>query len=124
MSKKPVKISPIMTPIRKAGSTVHGGEPSEFEAVVAPGIGITVKKIAGHNAGIEKTFVMGDLAEYDSYNLSYYGKIVSITDKAVTIQKAHGGQKHRLNLYTFARRNYAFNADKTAKSNLEEMMYL
>ena len=51
----------------------------------------------------DKTFKVGDTAEYDSFNLCYFGEIVSIGAKTVTIEKY--GRKHRLNLYLFNCRN-------------------
>lgn len=76
------------------------------------------------------TFAIGDLAEYDSYNLSYYGKIISITAKTVTIEERHKnydaehGKRHRLNLYQFAWRNWNFDADEAFEKNAETSMYI
>lgn len=47
---------------------------------------------------------IGDLAEYHSYNLSYIGRIVSITDKTVTIKDSD--ETRRLKLDEFCWRNY------------------
>lgn len=73
------------------------------------------------------TFDIGDEAEYDSYNLSYTGKIVKITEKTISIVKYPGttmARKHMLSLHEFAWRNFEFNAEETARKNSEEMMYL
>jgi hypothetical protein len=51
-----------------------------------------------------KIFRIGDWAEYDSYNLSYDGKICSIGEKSVTIEAYPGSkcaEKHRLDLWSF-----------------------
>jgi hypothetical protein len=71
-------------------------------------------------------FVIGDTAEYDSYNLSYVGMIESISEKTVTIVKTRGENavKHRLNINEFCWRNFNFNADETWRRNSEEMMNL
>lgn len=122
--KKAVKISPLMTPSRKSNGVEYAGMSSGFEAVVIPGVSITVTRIEGHDAGTGRTFLIGDMAEYDSFNLSYFGPILAITDKAVTIRNKHSEKKHRLNLYNFAWRNYKFNADTESKKNLETMMYI
>ena len=70
-----------------------------------------------------KRFEIGDSAEYDSYNLSYIGKIVSIGEKTVTIQeKGLNGRKHRLDTQTFAFRNYDFDLAEIAARNHEMML--
>lgn len=61
---------------------------------------------------LEKVFKIGDLAEYHSYNFSYYGEIVGIGPKSVTIQPPYSDKKERLNLYKFAWRNYDFDLEK------------
>lgn len=70
------------------------------------------------------TFKIGDIAEYDSYNLSYLGKIVSITEKTVTIEPRYEKTKRRLKLYEFAWRNYNFNLEQVEKENHETSMYI
>ena len=73
------------------------------------------------------TFALGDTAEYGSYNLSYTGEIVKITDKCVTIVCYPGSKmsrKHMLSVEEFCWRNKSFNAAETARRNSEEMMYL
>lgn len=67
----------------------------------------------------DKTFRIGDEAEYDSYNLIYTGKIVSIGNKTITIE-SHG-EKHRLTIYNFSRKNWDFDQARIAKHNTEEM---
>ena len=73
------------------------------------------------------TFALGDEAEYGSYNLSYTGKIVKITDKCVTIVCYPGSnmaKKHMLSVNEFCWRNVNFNAAETHKRNNETMMYI
>lgn len=73
----------------------------------------------------DRTFQVGDAAEYDSYNLSYVGVIISITEKTVTIASRHDStRKYRLNLHTFNWRNWDFDAEETHKRNVEIGMYL
>lgn len=71
-------------------------------------------------------FYVGDMAEYGSYNLSYFGPITKITDKAVTIEERFGQQKtvHRLDLYKFCWRNIDFNLSQKAAQNAETSMYI
>jgi hypothetical protein len=66
-----------------------------------------------------RTFRVGDEAEYDSYNLSYIGTIVAIGEKTVSI--ADGSKTTRLDLYTFALRNWDFDAERARKRNSEWM---
>jgi hypothetical protein len=82
-------------------------------AEIIPGQSIT---LYGEQDGkaYSKTFKIGDIAEYDSYNLSYnlsyLGKIVSITAKTVTIQPSFQARRpeptRRLKVSTFEWRNY------------------
>jgi hypothetical protein len=74
----------------------------------------------------DKTFVIGDYAEYDSFNLSYYGEIVNITEKCVTIVERYGRNRHnhRLDLYTFIWRNYNFDRCVIDARNHETMQYI
>ena len=69
-------------------------------------------------------FKLGDIAEHSSYNLSYYGEILSITDKTVTIQDRRMNRKYRLKLDVFAWRNYNFNLVKVQAENANTMMYI
>lgn len=81
---------------------------------------------AGITAG--SSFSISDIAEYDSYNLSYTGEITKITDKCVTIvaYKGHKGMEatHRLDINSFCWRNFKFNAAETAARNAETSMYI
>jgi hypothetical protein len=74
----------------------------------------------------DKTFKIDDMAEYDSYNLSYYGEIKSITDKTVTIQERFGREprKHRLKLRAFMWRNHNFDLDTVKAKNAETSHYI
>lgn len=80
-------------------------------------------RVFGSRSGkaFDITFRMGDLAEYDSYNLSYCGKIVGIGEKTVTIVEPYfnAPKRHRLNLYKFAWRNYDFDLAAIQKRNSE-----
>lgn len=71
------------------------------------------------------TFKVGDLAEHDSYNLTYTGRIKSITAKTVSIvDDCIDSRVRRLSLYQFAWRNWDFNAAKVAKDNADMMQTL
>ena len=66
------------------------------------------------------TFSIGDQAEYGSYNLNYTGEIVAIGAKTITIESY--GEKHRLDLHTFAWRNWDFDAQRIFEDNSDTMM--
>lgn len=64
-----------------------------------------------------RTLSIGDMAEYDSYNLSYMGKIVQITEKTVCIQPAHESGYRRLPIADFCWRNWDFDVEKKKAEN-------
>lgn len=67
----------------------------------------------------DRTLKVGEVAEYGSYNYSYTGVIRSITEKTVTIACTSTGEVRRLSMYEFCWRNWDFDAEKTAKRNLD-----
>lgn len=70
-----------------------------------------------------RQYTLGDLAEYDSWNMSYYGRIVAIGEKTVTIEKDDdNGRTVRLALDEFSRRNCRFDVLTARGQNLEVMM--
>tara|TARA_R110002020_G_scaffold220424_4_gene428359 strand:+ start:114 stop:470 length:357 start_codon:yes stop_codon:yes gene_type:complete len=96
---------------------------------VAPGKFITLGEVLStHSVELpiphlrERTFKIGDKAEYDSYNLSYYGPIVSITKKNVIIDDH--GKRRRLPFETFHWRNITFDLAKKSAENSETMRYI
>ena len=66
----------------------------------------------------EIKFEVGSEAEYDSFNLSYTGTIVSITDKTVTIQPPYGDKNKRLKIATFQWRNWNFDSEEDCSEKL------
>lgn len=65
------------------------------------------------------TLRIGGDAVYGSYNLTYTGKIISITDKTVTIDTGMN-ERRRISLGDFCDRNWDFDAEKIAADNLLE----
>lgn len=99
-----------------------------YEVTVEAGKSIQVKRIfRDYRGGVEETvspeFRVGDYAVYGSYNLIYTGRIVSITEKTVTIKpyENQDGTK-RLKHADFAWRNYDYNAERIASRNHETSM--
>ena len=71
------------------------------------------------------TFRVGDIAEYDSYNLRYLGEITKITQKAITVVSHKGSSieaTHRLSLYEFCWRNDNFDLEAARAENAETSM--
>ena len=62
---------------------------------------------------LDRTFSIGEPAEYDSYNFAYIGQIVAIGEKSVTIEE--DGKRHRLDVYDFCRRNFDFDLEQARK---------
>lgn len=96
------------------------GDPTEYRVEVLKHEYVSIFK----NGELVNLFVVGDEAEYDSYNLSYTGKIVGITDSRVTIRKPHANGDTYLSMYEFCWRNYGFDAEQVAQKNHEAMQYL
>ena len=114
-------MTPVMTPGRRHMGVVYPPTATEYAVDARPGRSIQVYR----NGTAYRKFEVGDLAEYDSYNLSYTGTITAITNKAVSILEPYrGGRTHRLNIYEFCWRNWDFNAAVTAARNAETAMYI
>lgn len=130
----------------KRGGRVYPGQVREHEyAAVTPGRSITLfgvrkrwEKGGTVMVGYKRRFAMGDSAEYGSYNLSYYGPILHIGPKTVTIATGwthgtHGGLSSRpegrpevkkLTIERFSSRNWDFDVHKKAEENSETMRYI
>lgn len=108
----------------KFGETHHPEEKNIYHVAITPKksirlYGTQINHLPGP-IDFDKTFNIGDHAEYDSYNLSYTGKIISIGAKTVTIEDH--GERHRLDLHTFAWRNWDFNIVRISEDNADTMM--
>ena len=106
-----ITLNPVMTRATKRTPSA----PTAYIANIVTGKSIEVV----HQDRPAKSFVMGDMAEYDSYNLSYYGPITKITAKTITITERHGGEPrvHRLPIERFCWRNHNFNLATTQEDN-------
>ena len=70
----------------------------------------------------ERTFKLGDTAEYHSYNLSYLGNVIAIGGKTVTIDA--GNRRCRLSIYEFSWRNRHLDLAKTIARNQDTLNYI
>ena len=68
---------------------------------------------------IDATFRSGDQAQHGAYNLSYFGEILKITAKTVTIQDHD--KPRRLKLDQFAHHNFGWTLEAAKKRNGEWM---
>ena len=97
-------------PWRRAGVTHEGQLAEGHHADIIPGksirlFGIETNRYGGPKA-YDKTFKVGDEAEYGSYNLHYFGKILAIGAKTVRIETSStGGRSRLLDPYEFSFRN-------------------
>lgn len=94
----------------------------QYKVTIVPKVAINIKTTYDDGKVTSFTYNMGEMAEYDSYNLSYYGPIKSITENTVTIE-AIGGKNRRLKIVDFAWRNSESIQSKKAK-NSETMLYI
>lgn len=117
-------------PYKRNGVVYQGTETrNDYHAEIIPGKSIrlfgTFRNHVNGPQEFDLTFVIGDEAEYNSYNLTYTGEIVSIGAKTVTIKHYPNREtKSRLDFYDFAYRNWDFDSAKIAAENSETMMHI
>jgi hypothetical protein len=135
-TKSPIEIRDIKARDCKRFGVVHPGEVRKgHHARIIPGVAIVLFGVATRypykrelgraepvTEGYCRRFEIGDLAEYHSYNLSFYGRIVAITAKRVVIEERHGNgsrqpKRHSLDIHTFSFRNYDWTPEAARKRN-------
>ncbi len=105
---------------------------AKYEVEAVPGEYVIIRRYDVRNGVAEyvgeSRFEIGDYAEYDSYNLSYYGPVKSISAKGVVINERHESngkvRSHRLNWDKFSWRNWGFSEQSARASNSEAMQYI
>lgn len=115
-----MKYIKVMTLKRTHFGKVYPAQETEYSVEVDKNQSISIFK----NDKLLNTFGMGDSAEYDSYNLSYYGEIVGISEKSVSIKEQYGSKVHRLDMHKFCWRNYNFNEAQASSENFDIMLYI
>lgn len=93
-----------------------------YKATLVPGKHIIVEFFRDDQFVSMRKFEVGDVAEYDSYNLHYTAPIVSIGKSTVTFKVYD--HKKRLKAENFAWRNWDFNAEEIARRNAETSQYI
>jgi len=118
----------VYTKAHKQRGIVYPAQATDYSVAVNPQRIAIYKDDSTGTPTYCRDFVVGDKAEYNSWNLSYIGDIVKITDKCVTIvaYKGHKGMEatYRLDMNSFCYRNHNFNLSEATAHNSEEMMYL
>ena len=127
--------TPLVSVMRKAhkwlGQDVPAKATEYYVAHTGKGktAGISIYEDIKGTITHRRDFKVGDVAEHNSYNLSYFGIILAITEKTVTISEHvsnnHPRQKkNRLTLEEFCWRNKNFDHDKAAAENAITSMSL
>lgn len=89
----------------------------KFQIFIQPNYSVEIHRFDKKNSGFNiNKFKVGDMAEYDSFNLVYYGKISSITEKTVTVV-APSTFKKRFTWEQFCHKNWDFNLEKAEERN-------
>jgi hypothetical protein len=96
---------------------------TEYTVTIIKGQVITVKAVSPNKITCF-SYHIGDWAEYDSYNLHYFGEITSITEKTVTIKKGIGKGSRRLKIADFAWRNGNKSISEKQLANQDTMNYI
>lgn len=127
-NKGAITVTAIKSKDRKSHGHIYPGEVEQgARADITPSVSIRLygEQYAGTSYArtYDRTFRIGDVAECDSYNLSYTGTIVSITAKTVTIRpELDSHTPKRLSLHEFNWRNRHFDADEAARKNADTLM--
>jgi len=118
-----------MIQVRNIGAKFAFDQGNDYHADIVPRQSIRIFGVYRNHVNgpqtFDQTFRIGDWAEYGSYNLKYNGRVVAIGPKTVTIKHyERTADVSRLDLHTFAWRNWDFNSEKSAAYNAEEMMHI
>lgn len=124
MQTFPANAVRVMTKARKHLGVAYPAQASEYAVIIEKDKSIAIFREKNGTVEVCAKFVIGDKAEYDSYNLSYLGEIDKISANTVTIVKKRGvsNKVHRLNMHEFCYRNYNFDLARIAKENHEASM--
>lgn len=96
--------------------TIHKG----MYVIVRPKKSI---RIVGKYVGriYDRTYYVGDNAEYKSYNYGWFGPIESISKSYVSIKVDDSSRNTRLNFYRFTTHNYDFDAARELQRQRDHM---
>jgi len=109
---------------RKHRGQVYAGQPTGMFAEISKDRQQIRLSGAYWSKTVDITFKVGDMVEYDSYNLRYLGTIQSITEKRVLVKPRYGSGNKSMDLNGFAWRNHNFNLEQAHAENAETSMYI
>lgn len=112
-AKRAAKAKPIAYEVSESGH--------EVTVEIVPGKSVGITGLVGYDrtgrSAVDKTFGLGDRVCYGSYNLYYFGEIVSIGKKTITVD-CGDGRKKRLSPRDFAWYN-AGDAERKHQNNAQ-----
>jgi hypothetical protein len=117
----------VITKAHKHHGTAYPAKATKYLVDVKPGVSVAIFDDSTGTEVAGASFKIGDQAEYDSFNLSYYGTITAISEKTVTItsrKDTRNEKVYRLDMHKFCWRNYNFNLEKAQAENTETSMYI
>ena len=103
-------------PVAVTSTVSMGHSREEWECTIVPGFSIKINDL---------TYFIGQLAEYGSYNLHYFGAILGITSSTVLVSQNDTGKSanKRLKVAEFCWRNHT-PVDRKAADNADTMMHI
>ena len=100
---------------------IQNGHRGSYNLFITPGASVEIHTHRENGDLVNvRVFRPGDVAEFDSYNLSYTAKIVGITAKTVTFDVSYNPNEprtKRLKMADFAWRNHNFDIEATRERN-------
>ena len=101
--------------IYESFANMSGSE--KFRTTIVPQKHVIVERINDGIVVSAKRFDIGDIAEYDSHNLSYTGPIKKITSKNIIVETWPGSPTRRMIPAHFAWRNWNFSVSAAEAKN-------
>ena len=101
------------------------GPSTKYRTTLGPQKHVTVERLEGGTVISVRRFGVGDIVEYDSFNLSYMGTITNVTAKCVIVKTdSFAGKTKRMKPGEFAWRNWDFSASAAQAKNSETSLYI
>ena len=100
---------------------IQNGHRGSYNLFITPGASVEIHTHRENGELVNvRRFVVGDVAEQDSFNLSYTAKITGITAKNVIFDISYNDDEprtKRLKMENFAWRNHNFDIEATRERN-------
>jgi hypothetical protein len=105
--------------------TTYQSAGTVFNADVIPGASIRIYGTqTNHINGpqtFDRTFNVGDVVEYDSFNLSYMGPVLAVGAKTIMVKCGIYKKARRMTLAQFCSRNWNLDLAQNTRRNSEWM---